>query len=91
MNNLGIDGARLHLAGHSAGAHIVAMLATRGTVATIRSVLLLSGLFDLTPIALLPIGKLLKLKPRRVAALSPVMLPPPAGMPVGHRCRRRRI
>jgi arylformamidase len=82
-DNLGIDGSRLHLAGHSAGAHLVAMLATQGAVAGMRSALLLSGLFDLAPISRLPVGKLLNLDPRNVAALSPALLPPPVETRVG--------
>ena len=81
-DNLGIDGARLHLSGHSAGAHLAGLIAARDAVPTIRSVLLLSGLFDLAPLVPLPVGKLLKLKPHNVGALSPALLPQPAGLKI---------
>jgi len=81
--NLDIDGTRLHLAGHSAGGHLAAMLAARDFVPTIRSVLLLSGLFDLAPLALMPIARPLRLRPPLVASMSPLQLPAPAGLRIG--------
>jgi arylformamidase len=80
--SLSIDASRLNLAGHSAGAHIAAMITTQGTVPTVRSVLLLSGLFDLAPLTLLPMGALLKLTASAVAELSPARMPVPAGVKV---------
>ena len=53
-----------------------------GTAPTLRSVLLLSGLFDLEPLTLLPMGALLKLTPASVAELSPLRMPAPAGVKV---------
>jgi arylformamidase len=81
--NLSIDASRLHLAGHSAGAHIAAMIAAQGTAPTLRSVLLLSGLFELEPLTLLPMGALLKLTEVAVAELSPARMPAPAGIKLG--------
>ena len=60
-DRLGVDASRLHLAGHSAGAHLAAMMAADASAPPIRSALLISGIFDLTPIALLPMGRLLGL------------------------------
>jgi arylformamidase len=80
--SLSIDVDHLHVAGHSAGAHIAAMIAAQGTVPTLRSVLLLSGLFDLEPLTLLPMGTLLKLTQASVAALSPARIAAPAGINV---------
>jgi arylformamidase len=80
--SLSIDADRLHVAGHSAGAHIAAMIAAQGTVPTLRSVLLLSGLFDLEPLTLLPMGTLLKLTRSSVAALSPARIAAPIGIKV---------
>jgi arylformamidase len=64
------------------GAHIAAMIAAQGTVPTLRSVLLLSGLFDLEPLTLLPMGTLLKLTRSSVAALSPARIAAPIGIKV---------
>lgn len=80
--SLSIDASRLHVVGHSAGAHIAAMIAAQSAVPTVRSVLLLSGLFDLAPLTLLPMGELLKLTEVAVAELSPARMPAPAGVKV---------
>lgn len=75
---LGIDGDRLHLAGHSAGAHLAAQAACDADAPRPRSVLLLSGLFDLEPLGDIPIGPLLGLDDRaRARALSPIHRPRP--------------
>ena len=81
---LGVDAARMHLAGHSAGAHLAAMAATSADAPPLRSALLLSGLFDLAPLGLLPIGALLGLDKRATAEeLSPIRLRPPANLHIG--------
>lgn len=82
-DSLGIDGQRLHMAGHSAGGQIAGMIAARGTVPTLRSVLLLSGVFDLEPLTFLPMGRVLGLTPAVVAELSPLRQPRPATAKVG--------
>jgi arylformamidase len=70
---LGFDTGGFHLAGHSAGAHLAAMMAIGPHEANIRSALLLSGLFDLAPLGFLPVGRLLGLDdPAFAASLSPV-------------------
>ena len=82
-DSLGIDASRLHIAGHSAGGHIAGMIATRGAAPTLRSALLLSGVFDLEPLTFLPMGGILKLTPELVADLSPLRLPAPKGVKIG--------
>lgn len=68
---LGLDPDRIHVAGHSAGAHLAAMAAADPAAPPIRSALLLSGLFDLAPLGHVPIGRLLGLDdPARAAALG---------------------
>lgn len=82
-DSLGIDGSRLHIAGHSAGGHIAGMIAARGAAPTLRSALLLSGVFDLEPLTFLPMGSVLKLTPALVAELSPLRQPAPTGVKIG--------
>jgi arylformamidase len=65
---LNIDASRMNLVGHSAGAYFAAMMAADNQAPAIRSVLLISGIFDLMPIALLPMGRLLGLSDDDVTA-----------------------
>ena len=75
---LGFDPARIHLAGHSAGAHLAAMAAADPYGPEIASVLLLSGVFDLDPLFHLPMGRMIGLGDRDEArALSPLFCPQP--------------
>lgn len=74
---LGVDGEALHVCGHSAGGHLAAMAACDLDAPPLRSALPISGLFDLEPIALLPMASLLGLdRPGAVAALSPLRRQP---------------
>lgn len=82
-DSLGIDGNQLHVAGHSAGGHIAGVIAARGSAPTLRSALLLSGVFDLEPLTFLPMGAVLKLTPALVTALSPLRQPAPNGVKIG--------
>lgn len=59
----------LHLSGHSSGAHVAAVVATRLRVA---SVTLISGIYDLRPVLLSARGSYVKLSPAEVHALSPI-------------------
>jgi len=82
-DSLGVDASRLHIAGHSAGGHIAGMIAARGSAPTLRSALLLSGVFDLEPLTFLPMGKVLALTPDIIASLSPLRQPAPRGVKIG--------
>ncbi len=84
----GGDPQRIVVAGHSAGAHLAAMLlccrwpeAERGLPARlVKSVLAISGVFDLEPLRRTPfLQGDLRLTPSAVRRLSPVGFPPPAG------------
>jgi len=76
---LGIDASRLHLCGHSAGAHLAAMALCTPGAPPVASALLLSGLYDLAPLGHLPLGRLLGLDDAaRAARLSPLREPRPA-------------
>ncbi len=75
---LGFDPARIHLAGHSAGAHLAAAAAADPHGPEIASVLLLSGVFDLDPLFNLPMGRIIGLSDRAEArTLSPLFSPQP--------------
>jgi arylformamidase len=79
-DRLGFDRDRIHVAGHSAGGHLAAMLAASQSGVKIRSALLLSGVFDLAPLALLPMGQVLGLTdPATISRLSPADMRPQAG------------
>jgi len=76
---LGFDPAQIHLAGHSAGAHLAAVAAADPHGPQIASALLLSGVFDLDPLFHLPMGRIIGLSDRAEArALSPLLSPKPA-------------
>lgn len=81
---LGFDRDRITISGHSAGGHLSAMMATTDwtqhglPVDTIKGAQLLSGLFDLTPHGLLPMGRLLSLDNNvSIAEMSPAGRKPP--------------
>lgn len=75
---LGFDPPRIHLAGHSAGAHLAAVAAADPHGPEIASVLLLSGVFDLDPLFHLPMGRIIGLTDRAEArVLSPLFSPRP--------------
>ncbi len=72
---LGIDPARIHLAGSSAGAHLAALLALGGDAgpgATIRSATLLSGVYDLRPLVATYVNEPLGLDEPTAWELSPL-------------------
>lgn len=76
----GLDPDAIHVSGHSAGGHLAAMLASDPRTAFLRSSLPISGLFDLVPMSLLPMRRLLGLDtPRIVAELSPLQRQPVPG------------
>ena len=84
QDNLGIDGGALHVCGHSAGGHLAAMAAADPEAPPLRSVVPLSGLFDLEPIAHLPMGRILGLTDAAtIGRLSPLNLKPRAGTRIG--------
>ncbi|MGL5447947.1 MAG: alpha/beta hydrolase [Rhabdaerophilum sp.] len=83
--SLQLDPSRFHLSGHSAGAHLAAMVAIDPAAPALKSLMLLSGLFDLAPLALTPMGTLLGLDdPVYVAHINPLARPCPSGVRVAH-------
>jgi arylformamidase len=83
IDDLGGDRSRLYLTGHSAGAHLAAMmLATdwRTVDATmpaqiVRGASLLSGIYDLEPVRLVSVNDQLRLSEDDARRLSPIHLP----------------
>lgn len=80
---LSIDATELHIAGHSAGGQIAAMLAADKAAPQIRSALLLSGVFDLEPLSLIPMGAILGLNDPVISrAASPFYTEPREGIAI---------
>lgn len=66
---------RLHVAGHSAGGHLTAMLCgATGRPGIVKGGCSVSGLHDLEPIRLCYLNRHLNLRPEDVAPLSPIAL-----------------
>lgn len=81
---LGIDADRIHLFGHSAGAHLAAMAVIDPDGPAVRSALFASGLFDLEPLTHLPVERLLGLGgDAAVGRLSPLRRQPRPGVRIG--------
>ncbi|MCG7521740.1 alpha/beta hydrolase [Ruegeria sp. Ofav3-42] len=82
--DLGFDPSRVTLSGHSAGAHLAAMVMATSADALaraglrVRDVILISGIYDLEPISLTSVNDPLQLTPVEVHDLSPILhLPAP--------------
>ncbi|WP_170428402.1 alpha/beta hydrolase [Ruegeria arenilitoris] len=77
--DLGFDPSRVTLSGHSAGAHLAAMVMATSADALARSglrvrdVILISGVYDLEPISLTSVNDPLQLTPVEVHDLSPIL------------------
>jgi arylformamidase len=84
----GFDGSRIHLAGHSAGGHLVAMALATDWAATglpaelIKGVCPISGVFDLEPIRRCYLNDVVGLDPDQARRNSPLRLPPAGRCPV---------
>ena len=82
----GGDPNRIFVSGHSAGGHLVAVLAAMAgepdTRALLQGGVALSGLFDLEPIRLCYLQETLQLTPAEVAANSPARQLPTAAKPL---------
>ncbi|WP_034296893.1 alpha/beta hydrolase [Herbaspirillum sp. RV1423] len=85
---LGFDPQRMHVAGHSAGGHLAAMLASTDWHAfnlpadAVKGLCCISGLYDLEPIRLCYLNETLRLDEPQVAQFSPLHHLPPTTMPV---------
>ena len=86
----GLDRERFYLAGHSSGGHLAAMVLGGGVSGnpavppeTFKASVIVSGLFDLAPIAKTYINNYIALDEKGVRDLSPSHRLPPAGKRMG--------
>lgn len=84
-DRLALKRGDFHLAGHSAGAHLAAMVASEPGAVPLRSLLLLSGLFDIGALGPTALGRLIGFSDAATArALSPLNRPRPAATRIFH-------
>ena len=79
---LDIDPGKIVLVGHSAGAHLAAMMATRSDVVTPAGLMLVSGVFELGPVQASYVNDTAHITDAEVEHLSPARLRPVHTMPV---------
>lgn len=79
--SLGFDADRIFVAGHSAGAHLVAMVLAQAPAefslpdGLIRKAYLISGIYELSPVLKISVNQEIRLVPDDVEPLSPVNFP----------------
>lgn len=80
--SLGFDASRIDAAGHSAGAHLIAMTLAREPAAfcleegLIRNAYLISGIYELSPVLNISVNQEIRLKAEEVTDLSPIRFAP---------------
>jgi arylformamidase len=79
---LGLDARRMVVAGHSAGAHLAAMAVLAPRPPPVAGLALVSGVFDLAPVAGSYVNEKVRMTAEEAARLSPALRLPPAPLPV---------
>ena len=80
-DSLGFDADRIFVAGHSAGAHLIAMVLAQSPArfslpdGLIRKAYLISGIYELSPVLKISVNQEIRLKPEEVKPLSPINFP----------------
>ena len=86
VDKWGIDSGRLVIGGHSAGAHLAACIITdamhSGVSDCLAGALLISGVYDLAPIARSYVNDLARMTQEEIDALSPVRLARASHLPI---------
>lgn len=81
QTDLGFDASKIYVAGHSAGAHLIAMTLARGDAefsvpeGLIHKAYLISGIYELSPVLKVSVNQEIKLEPQDVGRLSPGSFP----------------
>jgi len=81
-DTLGFDRDNLFVAGHSAGAHLIAMVLAQGSSTfsipdgLVRKAYLISGIYELSPVLQISVNDEIRLQPEDVHRLSPICFEP---------------
>ena len=81
-DGLGIDTDRVTLVGHSAGAHLAAMVMTAQNAPHLNGIVLISGVFDLQPVQKSYVNNEARMSEAEAKALSPCLHTPTVHCPV---------
>lgn len=85
--DLGFDPQRVFLAGHSAGAHLIAMVMAQEPSAfsiadgMVKKAYLISGIYELSPVLKVSVNEEIQLRTEDIHALSPIHFPPSKNTP----------
>lgn len=81
-DTLGFDKERIVLVGHSAGAHLAAMMLASATAPPIAAAMLISGVYDLAPVQKSYVNDTVRILDEEVMRCSPLKLRPAQFCPV---------
>lgn len=81
-DTLGFDKERIVLVGHSAGAHLAAMMLASATARPIAAAMLISGVYDLAPVQKSYVNDTARITDEEVMLCSPLKLRPVQSCPV---------